>query len=314
MSGGEISHFSSMDNVQQLIAEIPKISRYWCISVLVVSVAVHFKVVPPQKLFFNPDLAFGSQPWRLVSSFFYLGDLLVPTLFNAYTNLKWTQMLEQGFSLSQGVFPDIINTFDQTKHDHLANAMRMLQPLDYLYYLVLMGISVIFFATLINEWVGIKLPLLGLILNDILLYISCRTYPNLQVNIMGIFDFGGYHLPYISFLLDWLGVGLLSDIPRLMRGDISVLYNVLMSSLGMKHLCTISLGHFWWFTMEFLVSKIYLDSNAERQKYTTRTPKRIEQARRIAQVDYVKNIVRLVLLPPWYWPILHNINTDNYHP
>ena len=64
------------------------------------------------------------------------------------------------------------------------------------------------------------------------------------------------------------------------------------------------IGHVWWMMRELVVDRVHFDKNEERRILRAETMKMFG----VRKVDVVRGVLRLVLLPPWYYTTLAWIN------
>lgn len=297
-----------MENLAHMLLEIPPVSRCWAICIVATTLAAKFNLVSRHKLVFGPERAFSDQPWRLFTSFCYFGEPSIMVILAIWTAIRWSRTIEESFRTPMGLLPPRINKFSDHQLDQLAKALDRFKAADYFYFLLLVSVSIISFSMLGMYFFPRTIPLLGYLLHDILTYIACRLNPNILVNFFGVFTVQGINVSILTVLSGWVfQPEFLINVVNLLHGDIHSLGNILMSPPAWRTLLCLSLGHLWWFAMFYLFDKFYVDTNPLRLKMTTRTIKRVHQQAQLGEVDHIKHWFKLILLPPWYWAIVLNI-------
>ncbi|EGV65440.1 hypothetical protein CANTEDRAFT_102578 [Yamadazyma tenuis ATCC 10573] len=304
-----------MENLHVLMQGLPPVSRYWAGGLMLAHAMVQFKLVPGARLEFSVSRAFSTQPWRVITSFFYYGPLSMNTLFSIYNTVQWSKLLEESFSLSRATFPDSIAVFDEEQQQVLMRATRRLEPLDYFHYLVLMAVAVIGLSTYGSYVLGYPTPMMGGMLYEILTYILCRRNPQLQVGIFGIIVIRGIYIPLMSMVFALVSSEEFSILLQQLSAEsftMGSLWNVLTTFAIWRGLVCISIGHFLWFVHSVLFDTIYDDRNNKRYSLRHGTVKRVQQAQQINYIDMTKTVMRWIMLPPWYWVMIHNIKRRRY--
>lgn len=72
------------------------------------------------------------------------------------------------------------------------------------------------------------------------------------------------------------------------------------------YLMSFGLGHFWWCSREFLLNGLHYNDNDKARKMRKQTLKKYG----VQKFDLVREILVILLLPPWYWVILSKIKQD----
>lgn len=296
-----------MDRIFQWVSGIPPVTRYWSIAILSTSILTTLRIVLAVQFVFIVDKAFSSQPWRLITSFCYFDDLLIELIINIWFIIRSSRYLEEGFSTKIALFPpNTINTLNSDQRNFLKRIIDRNKSIDYLYFVLLICGSIVAAVTYGSNNFDFKIHRLGSLLDDILLYIWCRSNPNLDVNMFGFFTIQTAYLPWCYTMLNWVLLkDFLTDFLALMSGNLRLIASVFTKPFVWRVVICYSLGHFWWFSRDFLLCQFYYDFNDERRQIRSETPKRIEQESRISSYHNIpRRILTLILLPPWYWVIL----------
>lgn len=287
---------------------IPPVSRCWTVSIIAINGMASLGIISPMKLIFLPERGF-SQPWRLFTSFCYFGEVLFGTILAVWTTIRWFRSLEENFSIPYTMFPSFVNEFNDYQLDILAKYTTRMKSWDFLHLVVLICVSIIITTSLGFYRLQFRIPMLGVVLHEVISYISCRTNPQQQVSIFGIITVQGVNIPLFTALLDWV---VLADFKPhmaiLLQGHFLVLWLVLTSPIAWKTYICLFLGHFWWYFHSYLYNEWYGDKNRHRYKLRNKTVKRVQQQNRIGYLGCGnKAVVTAVMLPPWYWLILYYV-------
>lgn len=300
-----------MDRIFQWVLSIPPVTRYWSIAILLASILTTLRVVLPVQLVFIVDKTFSSQPWRLITSFCYFDDLLIELILNVWFIIRSSRYLEEGFTTKSALFPNrIINQLSTEQKRLLKVIIDRNRSIDYLHFVLLICGSIVGAVTYGSNKFDFKIHRLGSLLDDILLYIWCRSNPDLDVNMFGFFTIRTAYLPWCYTMLNWVLLSdFMNDFLILMSGDLKLIASIFTKPFVWRVVICYSLGHFWWFTREFLLGQFYYDVNEERRKIRSETPKRIDQESRTPVYHNTpRKIIELILLPPWYWVILKKLH------
>lgn len=291
-----------MENLQGLFVGVPPVTQVWTGLVMIEHGIVELGVLAPLRLVFSPERAM-QEPWRLVTSFCYFGQLLISTLLAIWNSLKWVNTLEDSFSLSLAVFPDYIYNYNPVQMNQLNMAMNRLQPLDFSWFLVLICMSIVALVSFGHYIIGYSIPVLGTVFYEVLSYIACKINPNVQMGILGFITIPGPYVPYFMPVLEWLSQPHADvQIIRILTGDMKALMAIFTSIYAWKSFCGIFLGHSWWFIYQVLFNQMYIDHNPKRNRWTQKR----------AAYDPVRRWLSVVIMPPWYHIILYNITTGRF--
>ncbi|KAK6460199.1 Der1-like family-domain-containing protein [Scheffersomyces coipomensis] len=289
-----------MERVGAWIASIPPVTRYW--SLLIVGLSIYSSFVPDKKmlLVFLPEKAFGTQPWRLLTGFCYFGDFSIQLVINMFLSLRSIRYVEQSYNSDSSLFPPfMMNGLSPNQRSKIILLKEMYQTLDFLYFMVQISFTILAIVTYGFYKFNLKIIYPGMILDDSILYIWSRTDPNMVVNLFGFLNLRIAYLPFIYVLLrSVLEKRFLQDLEKLLRFDMTVF----QSMFAWKHLIAYGVGHLWWFMRYFLLPKLYANSNKLKSDERVKT---LNQYRiNINKYKIMPDILRLILLPPWYWIIM----------
>ncbi|KAK6197361.1 Der1-like family-domain-containing protein [Scheffersomyces amazonensis] len=283
-----------MDRIGDWITSIPPVTRYW--SMLIFAVGFYSSIAPENKMLvlFIPDKAFSSQPWRLITGFCYFGDLSLELVINMVLSLKAVRYLEESYTCPSSLFPtSIVNTLTPNQKAKLSGLRENYKTLDFLYLLVQICVSLLVLVTYAFYKMNYKILSPGLLLDDSLLYIWCRCNPNLIVPLFGIINLKIAYLPLCYTLIRSILEGIfLKDLDRLVHLD----FSVFTSMFAFRHATAYGVAHFWWYYRYFIIPKFYAD-----EKLKTDLRHNTNAIYGVKKYDVVPNLIRLLVLPPWYW-------------
>lgn len=293
---------------------LPQITKFWCIGIVVTTLAVEFKTIPGMKLMFTPERAFTTQPWRLITSFWYYGEVLIPIVLTMISNIRWSKLLEESYTVPMSLFPDDINNFNRHQHHLFQQALQRFKPLDYWYYLLMISVSIMAMVSWGHYYLNYTIPMLGFILHEVLTYIYVKRNPDVQVAIFGLITVRGMQIPLITYMFDWVMTeNFQNQIHQLLTGNIGIIPDILTSPVAWKSFVCLFLGHFWWFVYDIILQSFYLDQNEPRRLSRVENKFRKRQMNEFNLVDYTRKMVQWVLLPPWYWFVIYSINRGRFH-
>ncbi|TIC26625.1 Der1-like protein [Wallemia mellicola] len=155
--------------------QIPTVSKFWLIGSVLISTLVQVNVISPLNLYFSFHSAFiNNQPWRILTTFFYFGDISIDLFLHLYFFVRYSRMLEE-------------EQFASNKA-------------DYVWSLIVMSTMLLAMSPLIN------LPFLSSALSSALVYIWARSHPNAHIGLL-VFIIRASYLPWAIVLLSWLITG-----------------------------------------------------------------------------------------------------------
>ncbi|TRY78640.1 hypothetical protein TCAL_11600 [Tigriopus californicus] len=172
--------------MRQGYLQIPPVTRVYLTACVMTTLAVHFEMVSPFQLYFNPPLVYRSgQIWRLVTTFLFFGSMGLNFLFNLFFTYRYFSMLETGSF--RGRTADFVMMF-------LFGAVMM----------IVFGVFV-------------DLLFLGQAFTIMFVYVWGRRNPQTRMSFIGIINFRAPYLPWVllgfsillgnSFIVDLLGIG-----------------------------------------------------------------------------------------------------------
>lgn len=90
--GGDMGGF----DILSWYMDIPPVSRIYFTSAFLTTTCCAIEIINPYYLYYNPELIFEGQIWRLFSPFLFFGVFSVDFLFNMYFLVRHCRQLEEG--------------------------------------------------------------------------------------------------------------------------------------------------------------------------------------------------------------------------
>ncbi|EMG46443.1 hypothetical protein SBY92_002629 [Candida maltosa Xu316] len=284
-----------------LWTHVPPITKTWIVLTTTTSILISLHKLNPQSLTFHPNLAFTTEPWRLITPFIAIDELSSRLFFKILEISISCGGLESALSTKPDTLPErIIDEFDRDQLETLHRFTIRNQSLDYLYLLSQIIISVIMSVTVLYYEYGVLVYPLGKLLSRVLLYMHAQISPHDRINVMGVVVRRRYY--------PWLLMGAWMFFSEPVHHNFSNLVNVeygvlLRNEYVWFEVLVIGLGHFWWVVRVLLLEKVHYDGN-ERRRLLKR---KVLEKYGVVKVDVVRELLILILLPPWYWVILSKI-------
>ncbi|ODV81438.1 uncharacterized protein CANTADRAFT_46098 [Suhomyces tanzawaensis NRRL Y-17324] len=287
-----------MDLLLQWVRAVPPVTRGWVAGILMISILIKLRLVSKTNLAFIPERAFGNEPWRLVTTFFLFDEFSFEMIYYLWSLERSSRMLESAFMSKLHLFPQEFKRLSGRRKELVQEFIDRNRSLDYLYYALQICASIAIVNSTLYYKIGYVSLMLGVNLNDILLYISCREDPDAEVNLMWVIRMRAAYLPWCITFFNLLFFGnILNEVVLIFAGNFSLLIPVLKSKPLVTIYVTYSLAHFWWFLRSFLLGKVYHDSNDRRRELREKTLEKYN----VNSTNYTREAVAWFLLPPWYW-------------
>lgn len=297
-------------DVENLFA-IPPVTRVWIGSIVAISSALSLNLLNPKKLHYLPGM------WlRLFTAFSTWTDLSFKLLINMIYLKSICGGLERLYQIELGMFPKAVRQLDDQKRALIKQKFEQYRTYDFAWFLLQNALSAVLAFHLQQNITGaffVPPWAMGPVLEDILLYISGKLSPNEGFTLFVIiikkrYAFWAYAgLTYLfteefSYIpMKYAESGLIPTIQYILTG--SYLWCVIFKML---------VGHFWWFVRFYLLEDLYNESKTETREawqsafdaYETRDP-----AKEKLQ-NLVGDILRFIVLPPWYAFIVPRIANE----
>lgn len=237
------------------ILEMPPVTRMWIFGIAFVSVCEQFQLLDQFQLLYSYSQAVQHREyWRFVTCFLYFGELSINLVLNTYFLIKYSQMLEESFSMKPVPFPfkDEEGDDDENSNGNENNNGRDKKvyyernkltefinmhnaTLEYLWMLIVVSITLLVISTRFQ-----LLGFLGPMLSNSITYVWARRNPGVNLSFLGAFVFSAPYLPWVMLLCSAVtssGGG---------RGQV------------MSELIAIAIGHVYFF-LEDVYPRLYND-------------------------------------------------------
>lgn len=296
--------FTIMERFEQMVRQIPPISRTWIALVLVVSGITTNDIVPHVKVVFIPS-RIREEPWRIFTLFCYFGPLSLPLVLVLFQIRDSTSALEGGYINEESMLPARLTAgFDAELVEHLKTKFQENRMVDFAYFLFQIAVTILVAVTIVYRhfnFTGASLVFLGPILHNSLMYIWCKTYPEsnlmlLQLPIRAKYAYWSVQLIYIVVSEDFLSV-----IGAYKHGFVTGLYVLLTSLIIVSQVVVVAVAHFWWFLRYFIVETMYNDTKTDTRRDWKRAYDSFAPG--VSTRSVVRAIAQVVVTPPWYWMI-----------
>jgi Derlin-2/3 len=305
-----------MDQLLEMVRQVPPFTRYWSICILGCSIVTSLKLTSHMNLLFKPDKAFNNEPWRLLTSFCYISDFSLQLVFNVWMLSQSCRNLEDTFISHQSLFPPL----NGRQQRLLQASINHYKFADFLYYMFQICCSILIMVSIGYYYLNYRVSQLAPILQEVILYLWCRTSPHLDINIFGLLNIRRAYVPWVTILVNLLFNRIfLSEIVSIVLGDYSRIMVLLKDEYFWKNFIIIGLGHTWWFVREFLMNDLYFNKNNQSRLLRQQTLQRYG----ISNDNWIKRGLIVLLRPPWYYQVLnmlknipddppeHNVDGDN---
>lgn len=161
------------ENLAEFCARIPPNTKWLTGATLALTLAGNWGLIPIGYLGLVFDLTFKHlEIWRLVSTFFFAGQLSFPFVVNMF--------------------------FLYSKSRHLEEDAYRNKPAEYLFFLCFSGFILVLIGFALNLWFLFPALMFSVI------YRWSREYETLESNYMGWFKFEGRYLPWVLCLFQLL--------------------------------------------------------------------------------------------------------------
>lgn len=293
-----------MDTFEQMVRQIPPISRTWIALVLVVSGLTTNNYVPHVKVLFIPD-RIREEPWRIFTLFCYFGPLSLLLVLVLIQIKDSTSALEGGYISEESMIPARLTVgFDAELVEHLKTKFQDNRMVDFAYFLFQIAATILVTVTIVYRhfnFTGASLVFLGPILHNSLMYIWCKTYPEsnlmlLQIPIRAKYAYWSVQLIYMVISDDFLAV-----IAAYKQGFLKGLYVLLTSLIIVSQVVVVLVAHFWWFLRYFIVETMYNDTKSDTRRDWKKAYDSFAPG--VSTRSVVRAIAQVVVTPPWYWTI-----------
>jgi len=77
------------------LQSVPPVTRVYCGGVLATTLGIKLGLLSPLKIYFNPQLIFQGEYWRILSSFFFFGNFNLHFIFHMLFIYRYCRTLEE---------------------------------------------------------------------------------------------------------------------------------------------------------------------------------------------------------------------------
>lgn len=157
-------------NIEDWYKQMPVITRSYLTLSFLTTAGCALEVISPLSLYFNARSIFRQfQVWRLVTNFFFFGNIGIDFLFHMFFLSRYCKLLEE-------------TSFRGRTADF--------------FYMLVFGGSLL---TLVNTAPFVNIQFLGSSLTFMMVYVWGRRNPNVQMSFLGLFSFTAPYLPWVLF-------------------------------------------------------------------------------------------------------------------
>jgi len=167
--GGDMDGF----DILSWYRDIPPVSRFYFTSAFLTTACCAIEVINPYYLYYNPELIFEGQIWRLFSPFLFFGVFSVDFLFNMYFLVRHCRQLEEG--------------------DFRGKPSQFV-------LMILFGVSLI---VLIAPFLHMH-NFLGSALTYMMTYVWGRRNEDVRMSMLGVITFTAPYLPWVMLAFGFL--------------------------------------------------------------------------------------------------------------
>lgn len=291
-----------IDRLLQAALETPPFTRFYMCSIIILSASTTVGLLSPSSLLFIPSKAFSYQPWRLITSFLYFGDTLFNLLIHLYFIRRSLGQLENSYSTKLSYIPKLwLKRLDAEQRQEMQTSIEAKKSIDFFHFVGVICAGIIVMVAFGFSYRKILIFRLGMILEDVMLFISCKNNPNMQLMFL-LFEIRSAYFPYVYMFIQW---GFSGDMTNDTR-DFPVSFTLGMSTLMKspylwKFFICFTISHTWWFIHEVLMEKIYNQTDKRDTAHSEVVSKlRHNMGAKIFTYSYYE-IFQMVLLSPPYW-------------
>lgn len=290
-----------MDRVHAWILTIPLITRAWFLAIITTSILSTLGIVSKTNLVFIPNKILSGEIWRLFTSFLYFGDLSIELILNLWFIIRSYRFLEESFTTRTEFFSDNFDNFNQAERKKLQDLILSNRSKDYFYFIIQICFSIVIGVLIGYYKFNHEILILGSLLDDVLLYIWCKSNPNINVNVLGIINVRTAYLPWCYILMNiFLSSSFFENFTNLVNRN-AFSFKHLLKQLHVWKIClSYFLGHFWWFSKTFMFTNLYYDKDKNLRLLSVKIKKKY----RIRDSDQLMKIFKCFLTPPWYWYLI----------
>ena len=298
-----------MDRVGQLVTRVPPVTRYWLLLIIASATLTSLGWCSYKKILFTPQRTFWSQPWRLITAFCHFEGLSFSLLVRVYYMMGSALDLESKFTTPLSMFPPRrMARLSESKHATLRAMVEAYKIPDYLYYMASIAALIIVVVTIGYYKLGINVSELSTVLDSVIWYIWCRQNPQSPVVIFGLFSIPGAYVPWCLTVMHAITqIDFAHQVYASLLLEASAVRLAVYMPFLWNEFVNYTVGHFWWFSRDFLLANVYFDKNEERRKIAWSETRQTQREYAGRGPLTTSDLLRLFMLPPWYWSILNRV-------
>ena len=210
------------------------------------------------------------------------------------------QSYEGGYSTKEAIFPKSFGKLLAIKRQRLVEFADTNKTIDFLYFVFQIWLSIVIVNTIGYYKYNFRVVFPGDVMDEILLYIDCRSRPNIVINLMGLFDVRVVYLPVINIIFNYVLSGnVFADLVGILTGNFENSFKGFKKDVVWMYLMIYVLGHFWWYMREYLMQVVYYDLDRERSNLRGKTMDQYG----VNRVNFIREALVVLVLPPWYWVV-----------
>jgi len=133
------------------VLEVPPVTRTWTLLSILTSVLIDTNIIQLRDIIFVPTLI-KKEPWRLITSFLYLGPFDMNLIISIYFIVQYSRQLEESYRRTR----------------------------DYLWFFLICSSGLILYSTYFQNigWLGASL-------NEVLTFIWSKKNPDMDMGLIG---------------------------------------------------------------------------------------------------------------------------------
>ncbi|KAF5830261.1 Derlin [Dunaliella salina] len=153
-------------SLEMYYKQLPIVTRSYVTLAFLTTAGCALEIITPYNVYFNTKLIFKKgEVWRLLTNFFFFGNLGLDFVFHMFFLLKYCKSLEEGSFRGRSA--------------------------DFLWMLLFGGIMLVAFAPFVN------IQFLGSSLTFMMVYVWGRRHQYVNLSFLGIFTFTAPYLPWV---------------------------------------------------------------------------------------------------------------------
>lgn len=152
-------------SVEEWYRSLPIVTRTYVTLASLTTAGCALEIITPYNVYFNSKLIMKGEVWRLLTNFFFFGNLGLDFVFHMFFLLKYCKSLEEGSFRGRSA--------------------------DFLWMLMLGGMLLTSLAPFVN------IQFLGSSLTFMMVYVWGRRHQYVNLSFLGIFNFTAPYLPWV---------------------------------------------------------------------------------------------------------------------